>query len=131
MSRTGRRRAADHFQVQPALRARTPSIASSKSASGPVSPSAGQRRQARRVADQARRRLEHRPSVDLPQAVVFQGRPRAGQVDDDVGDPQARVQLECPFRIDQLVIIDAKLAEVLTDQGGVLGRDPEGPARPS
>ena len=106
---------------------RTPSIASSKRASGPVSPSAAS--VARLGAWPIRHdgRFQHRPALDLAQAVVLQGRPRAGQVDDDVGDAQARVQLERPFRIDQLVIIDAELAEVLPHQGRVLGRDPEGP----
>jgi hypothetical protein len=37
------------------------------------------------------------------------------------------MQLERPFRIDQLVIINAELAEILTHQGRVFGRDPEGP----
>ncbi len=85
--------------------------------------------QARRVADQARGRVEHRPALDLAEPVVLEGDPRAGQVDDDVGDPQGRVQFEGPVGVDQLVVIDAPLAEVGLGQGRVLGRDAEGPAR--
>ena len=68
------------------------------------------------MADQAGRRVEHDAALDLAQAIVLERRARAGQVDDHVGDPQARVKLERPLGIDQLVIINSPLAEVLADE---------------
>ena len=77
------------------------------------------------MADQARGRVEDSPPLDLAETVVLQRRPRAGQVDDDVGDPERGVQLQRPLRVDDLVVIDAPLAEVRLRRATVLGRDAE------
>ena len=86
----GRFLAADDFQVQPALCARTPSIASSKSASGPVSPSATSEARLgawpiRQAAESStvpssisRRRLSFRVVPELVRSTMTSAIPRLG-----------------------------------------------------
>ena len=72
------------------------------------------RAEARRVADQARGRIEHRPTIDLAEPVVFQASiPELVRSTMMSAIPKARMQLERPVGIDQLVVIECpRLAEV-------------------
>ena len=120
---------ADDFDVQPALCAPNTVDRVEQKRERPGFAFADERGEARRMADQAGGGDQDGAFLDFAQAIVFERDSGAGQVDDHVGDSQARVQLESAFGIDQLVVIDAVPAKVLTDERRVLGRDAERAAR--
>ena len=90
---------ADNFDVQPPLRApnAVDRIEEKRQRAGFAL--ASQRGQPRRMADQAGGGDENGAFLDFAQAIVLQRDAGACQVDDDVGDSQARMQLQSAFGI--------------------------------
>ena len=119
-------RVADHFEVEHPRRRPDPVHRVEQVRQRAGLPLGDQRGQRRDVADQAGCRVEDAAGLDLAEAVVLQRHARAGQIDDDVGDPQGRMQFKGTVGVDNLVVVDPPLPEVRLGEGGVLGRDPEG-----